>query len=269
MSIIACCVPDCEKPAYYKRNVLCKAHHTAQWRAKKPAAAAECAKCGTVYQKQGRGLYCSQECRVESLREHRKAERLPESEITKECSRCAKVKDRSEFGKDKRRYDRLFPYCRDCRREYVGATRQKAAELSRQEYNQRRWDKIRKDPALRNEKVLSNREAHLIRKYGMTLECYESMLSTQGGCCRICGMDATQETQTDKGGYRRAFAVDHDHACCPGSISCGKCVRGLLCAMCNTGLGAFKDNPEILAAAMQYLQSQAVGAPLIVGVKAA
>jgi hypothetical protein len=269
VSIIACSESDCEKPAYYKKRALCKAHHTKRWRSMQPAVTAKCAGCGSDYVKLGRIMYCSQECRVRSYRAQRKADRPSESEDTKECSRCETVKNRDDFGKDKRRVDGLFPYCRDCRRDYVGASRKKAAELSREEYSRRRWERISRDPVLRNEKALSMREGHLKRKYGMTLECYESMLARQNGCCKICGMRAEDEVQTDRGGYRRAFAVDHDHACCPGSISCGKCVRGLLCAMCNTGLGAFRDNQAVLTAAIQYLGADVLGAPLIASSEAA
>jgi hypothetical protein len=51
------------------------------------------------------------------------------------------------------------------------------------------------------------------------------------------------------------FHVDHDHACCPGTRSCGKCIRGMLCNRCNTGLGMFLDDPNRLRHAASYLES--------------
>jgi hypothetical protein len=35
------------------------------------------------------------------------------------------------------------------------------------------------------------------------------------------------------------WSVDHDHSCCNGDTSCGKCVRGIVCSFCNRGLGQF------------------------------
>lgn len=53
----------------------------------------------------------------------------------------------------------------------------------------------------------------------------------------------------------RIRAVDHDHSCCPGKTSCGKCVRGLLCGNCNTILGRMRDDASALLRAAKYLQS--------------
>lgn len=94
-----------------------------------------------------------------------------------------------------------------------------------------------------------NLDAHKernIRKFGVTMADYTSMLAGQGGVCAICG-------SADPFGKGRRFHVDHDHSCCPGQRSCGACVRGLLCGRCNPGLGAFDDDPDRLLAAAAYL----------------
>ena len=58
------------------------------------------------------------------------------------------------------------------------------------------------------------------------------MIADQGGMCLICQA-------------RRATQVDHDH-------KSGK-VRGILCLHCNAGLGALKDDPKLVWAAVDYL----------------
>lgn len=83
--------------------------------------------------------------------------------------------------------------------------------------------------------------------YGMTIEEHEQMLTEQGGGCAICG--------TPDPGHQD-WATDHDHACCPGKKSCGKCVRGLLCSRCNVGLGMFEDDVERLMSAITYLENR-------------
>lgn len=90
---------------------------------------------------------------------------------------------------------------------------------------------------------------NLWSKYRLTLEAYNDLLAEQDGKCAICG-------SPDPGDVRAGrFHVDHDHACCPGSKSCGQCVRGLLCRGCNTALGNFGDDPDRLLAAAAYLMT--------------
>jgi hypothetical protein len=72
------------------------------------------------------------------------------------------------------------------------------------------------------------------QKYGIGLHQYQTILEEQNGVCYICG-------EKDF----RNLAVDHDHAT-------GK-VRRLLCTSCNTGLGKFKDNPDLLRKAAEYV----------------
>lgn len=84
-----------------------------------------------------------------------------------------------------------------------------------------------------------------LNRYGLTEEKFVALLEKQGGGCAICG--------TDKPGGKGTWHVDHDHNCCPGRKVCGKCVRGLLCSHCNTGLGKFQEDQEIVMKAYRYL----------------
>jgi len=87
----------------------------------------------------------------------------------------------------------------------------------------------------------------VLRRYNLTAEQYDAMFAAQGYRCAICKRDTFARG--------RGWAVDHDHSCCPGLTSCGKCVRGILCGNCNTGIGAMEDNPAYLAAAIEYLRN--------------
>ena len=92
-------------------------------------------------------------------------------------------------------------------------------------------------------------QSNLWYKYRLTLDQYYALLEAQGGCCAICRVATPTDIRTDR------FHVDHDHACCPGKRSCGNCNRGLLCHACNTALGNFRDDPDLLDRAAAYLRA--------------
>lgn len=86
-----------------------------------------------------------------------------------------------------------------------------------------------------------------LRAFNMNRNDYDLMLSKQSGVCAICACAPDND---------KMLTVDHDHSCCDdGRNSCGKCVRGLLCNMCNAALGMMRDDPQRLRAGADYLDS--------------
>lgn len=79
------------------------------------------------------------------------------------------------------------------------------------------------------------------KRYGLTAEQYEVMVSLRDGKCDICKCES------------KALVVDHDHSCCPGTETCGECVRGLLCRLCNVFLGQYETHPNFVQAMQEYL----------------
>lgn len=89
-----------------------------------------------------------------------------------------------------------------------------------------------------------NKERYMMHQYGIDMKQYNIMFELQHGLCAICKM---QETKLYNGQIT-LLAVDHDHKT--------NKVRGLLCHECNTGLGMFSDNIELLNNAILYLQNK-------------
>ncbi len=81
------------------------------------------------------------------------------------------------------------------------------------------------------------------RNRGMTLEEYNLMHENHSGLCDICGLPP----HSGKREYKRLHLdLDHCHRTNKN--------RGLLCSNCNLGLGNFKDDPRLLAIAIDYLE---------------
>lgn len=80
-------------------------------------------------------------------------------------------------------------------------------------------------------------DSNLQRGYGITADQYDTMFRQQGGVCAICN-------GVNRDG--RKLFVDHDHG--TGAV------RGLLCNLCNRGIGNLRDSVTLLEAAVSYLK---------------
>jgi hypothetical protein len=128
---------------------------------------------------------------------------------------CIKAKVKKYYLENKEKIDIKM-------KEYRDSNKEKLAEKQR---------KYRKDfPDKR-------RSADLKRTFGITLEDYKDKLQEQNNLCAICRRDNNYK--------RNYFEVDHCH-------KTGK-IRDLLCSQCNMGLGSFKDSPEIMKSAIDYI----------------
>lgn len=146
----------------------------------------------------------------------------------KVCTKCKVEQPLSEYHKSSQSKDGLHPHCKVCKL------------------------------AWRDKRPEETVGYHLMRKYGITLAQYDELFEAQKGLCAICGCP---ESRTTTAGASRRLAVDHDHSCCPGQNSCGKCIRQLLCFRCNSTLGRVHDNPALLESMAAYLREHGATDP--------
>ena len=131
-----------------------------------------------------------------------KIEKEEQEKIDNGYNLCNSCKEWKIFGKAK-------TYCKEC-----------CAERTRSRYN------------------LEKQRSYLLKKkYGITPEKYDEMLSEQDYKCYICH---THEDKID-----RSLSVDHCH-------KTGK-VRGLLCGNCNRFLGQIDDDINTAERLLEYL----------------
>lgn len=132
----------------------------------------------------------------------------------KVCSKCRALKSYEEFKSGRNGYAGLDPYCRKCNTVYQWQLR--------------------------------------LKLYNLTEEQYWGLYNKQGGVCAICKQP---ETYITKLGEVQKLHIDHDHKCCPErAVSCGNCIRGLLCQRCNLFLGRVEDSEDLLLSMIDYLK---------------
>lgn len=150
------------------------------------------------------------------------------------CSRCGDS-FRLADGEHGRRI------CQRCRTTQVTAASVVAKARQPEKYR-----------ALRDARYQSRRieiaDAYRLRMFGISPEDMRRMFENQEGLCGICSV-----LMLYRGRALRSVTVDHDHRCCPGRGSCGKCIRGLICRSCNVGVGHMRDSVVVLQNAIGYL----------------
>lgn len=94
---------------------------------------------------------------------------------------------------------------------------------------------LKQDPVVR---ALADRRRNLLKRYGLTLEQFDAILTSQGNTCAIC--------QSPDPRHVTGWRVDHNH-------TTGK-VRGILCNHCNVAIGQVGENADTLFKIAVYLK---------------
>lgn len=137
--------------------------------------------------------------------------------MDKSCIKCGEVKSIDLFAKAARYSDGRRNYCKQCHSKYV-------------------TNYIKNNPSKRSKQNPKRR----FKRHNLTEEQYLNLFNMHNGKCHACK-------------EREANNIDHNHSCCPGSYSCGKCVRGVLCNQCNTSLGLMNDDVNKIKNLINYI----------------
>jgi hypothetical protein len=158
------------------------------------------------------------------IREQQRRYRETHKEKIKELNRCYSI---SHAAERRTRAKQWRLKHQERRADYIRCWSAKNREKIR-EYG-RKWRES--NPEVYKQTA---RRAGLKHRYGITEAAYETMYSAQSGKCLICGQSED------------ILCVDHNHA--TGAI------RGLLCRVCNLGIGKFQDDPSLCERAAKYLR---------------
>lgn len=167
------------------------------------------------------------------------------------CRRCLTEKPTVDFYKDRSRKEGTSAYCKPCKsvidKAYIIADPNR---IEKRNQRSREWQKNNAKQYKETIKKWKNnnlekkwqldKKSHLWTHYRLTIEDYSKMFYEQNGLCLICKK-------------ARKLIVDHDHNCCSEKLTCGKCVRGLICNQCNLIVGIIENNSGIIESSKKYI----------------
>jgi len=146
--------------------------------------------------------------------------------FTKVCTVCLTSKTYDNYYNSKATKDGKSYRCKNCDKSAGTLYRKLHKERDR---TNRKWERLN-------------------RLYGLSKEQYLNLWESQSGKCAICD-NTLSEGWTKRQDKFRAV-VDHCHNT--------RKVRGLLCTMCNKGVGLLGDTSNLVYKAYEYLKNAEV-----------
>lgn len=146
--------------------------------------------------------------------------------MIKTCTICKKEKPYGAFYNSKATKDGKSYRCKDC------------DSVARKDYHKKHYHSVREKHRVNSRKSL----------YGLSNEQFEGLLLSQDGKCKICCVTLDQSF----GRHHKPNKLVIDHCHITGEV------RGLLCTMCNKGIGLLQDDPETVMSAFRYLTDASI-----------
>jgi len=167
--------------------------------------------------------YENQKKRLKSPENIKKIEEKNKLTGNKSCITCNEIKDFSFYHKNPSMKKGISNECKKCSHKRLQEARAKT------DYKERF--------------KVYNRRSCLKSRYGIDDKDFDKMVKNQNNRCLICN----EEPKKEKAFQTWNLHVDHCH-------KTGK-VRGLLCHLCNRGIGLFRERHDLLLKAFEYVKS--------------
>lgn len=173
---------------------------------------------------------------------------------TKQCSCCGEIKSINNFYKQSDRKIGIRSRCKDCCKKHPYKRNKEKSHITRKKWELKNPDKIsaqnkkhRDNPFYKGKIKVYMKQYRKDHKeefkwsqikslYKLSKKDWELLWLYQDGGCAICGKKFKSYAKAD---------TDHNHKTGKG--------RGLLCRRCNSAIGLFDDNIELMNLAIKYL----------------
>ena len=159
----------------------------------------------------------------------------------KNCRICGEWKSFEDFHRASDMRDGHRNECKPCFRVSARARYDSATAVARTKQwrkdNPERFRQWQAEYRARPERKRRMRDSYCRRTFGISADDFDARLAAQGGGCAICGLVPDRPA---------SLHLDHDRV--TGAL------RGILCLSCNQALGHFRDDPDVLQRAADYVR---------------